>query len=151
MKIPVAGLEVHVVSAAGDLIASPLPGRAAQRQTRSAPTRNGRRRTTRRTTSKHRRGRGVRPVPVSGPRDLTWKQEVELVCPQNRWERCPFYRTSRHGGEYSGAQALVHSVRARVAVMNNNPTKGGTTRPVPHREGAHRDSRTSGSSNTPTT
>ena len=58
--------------------------------------------------------------------DLTWNQEVELVCPNNLLGTVSVYRTSRHGGDYSGAQALVHSVRPRIAVMNNNPTKGGT-------------------------
>jgi hypothetical protein len=58
--------------------------------------------------------------------DLTWNQEVELVCPANLLGTVSVYRTSRHGGDYSGAQALVHSVRPRIAVMNNNPTKGGT-------------------------
>ena len=58
--------------------------------------------------------------------DLTWNQEVELVCPSNLLGLVSVYRTSRHGGDYSGAQALVHSVRPRIAIMNNNPTKGGT-------------------------
>jgi hypothetical protein len=50
---------------------------------------------------------------------------MELVCPANLLGNVSVYRTSRHGTEWSGAQALVHSVRPRVAVMNNNPTKGG--------------------------
>jgi hypothetical protein len=57
--------------------------------------------------------------------DLTWNQEIELVCPANLLGTMSVYRTTRHGTEWSGAEALVHSVRPRVAVMNNNPTKGG--------------------------
>src|SRR4029079_7555421 len=36
------------------------------------------------------------------------------------------YRTTRHGTDWAGSEALVHTIKPRVAVMNNNPTKGGT-------------------------
>jgi competence protein ComEC len=125
-KIPVAGLEVHIVSAAGELITAPLPGvrRAgnplcanAQRKMQDATPNNF---------------ESIGVVVEYGRfryldlADLTWNQEVELVCPNNLLGQIAVYRTSRHGGDYSGAQALVHSVRPRIAVMNNNPTKGGT-------------------------
>jgi len=58
--------------------------------------------------------------------DLTWNQEIQLVCPRNLLGAFALYRTTRHGGDWSGAEVLVHTVRPRVAVMNNNPTKGGT-------------------------
>jgi competence protein ComEC len=125
MKIPVAGLEVHVVSSAGDLLTTPLPGvrrannpvcSSAQRRAQD-PTPNN--------------AESIGVVVEYGRfryldlADLTWNQEMELVCPANLLGPVAVYRTSRHGTEWSGAQALVHSVRPRVAVMNNNPTKGG--------------------------
>ena len=58
--------------------------------------------------------------------DLTWNQELQLVCPQNLLGTFQLYRTSRHGTDWAGAEVMVHAVRPRVAVMNNNPTKGGT-------------------------
>ena len=58
--------------------------------------------------------------------DLTWDQEAELVCPSNLLGTVDLYQTSRHGGDYSGNRTLVHSVQPRVAIMNNNNTKGGT-------------------------
>ena len=125
-KIPVAGLEVHIVSSAGDLISAPLPGvrRAANSLCASAQ------RKMQDATPNNYESIGVvveygrfRYLDLA---DLTWNQEVELVCPQNLLGTVSVYRTSRHGGDYSGAQALVHSVRPRIAVMNNNPTKGGT-------------------------
>ena len=82
--------------------------------------------------------------------DLTWNQEVELVCPNNLLGLVSVYRTSRHGGDYSGAQALVHSVRPRIAIMNNNPTKGGTPDTFRIVKGSP-GSRTSGSFTTPIT
>jgi competence protein ComEC len=125
-KIPVAGLEVHIVSSAGDLITAPVAG--VRRATNSLC------------------GNALRKAQDATPNnfesigviveygrfryldlaDLTWNQEVDLVCPANLLGTVSVYRTSRHGGDYSGAQALVHSVRPRIAVMNNNPTKGGT-------------------------
>ena len=125
-KIPVAGLEVHVVSSAGELMTTPLPGvrrvpnplcANAQRKAQDATPNNF---------------ESIGVVVEYGRfryldlADLTWNQEVELVCPANLLGTVAVYRTSRHGGDYSGAQALVHSVRPRIAVMNNNPTKGGT-------------------------
>src|SRR5688572_29543992 len=82
-KIPVAGLEVHVVSSAGELITAPLPGvrRApnplcadAQRKEQD-PTPNN--------------AESIGVVVEFGRlryldlADLTWNQEIELVCPQN--------------------------------------------------------------------
>lgn len=124
-KIPVAGLEVHVVSSAGDLLASPLPGvRRA-----SNPLCANAQRKTQDPTPNNFESIGVvvefgrfRYLDLA---DLTWNQEIELVCPANLLGTVSVYRTTRHGTEWSGAQALVHSVRPRVAVMNNNPTKGG--------------------------
>ena len=125
-KIPVAGLEVHIVSSAGELITAPVPGARrtanplcadAQRKTQDATPNNF---------------ESIGVVVEYGRfryldlADLTWNQEIELVCPQNLLGTFTVYRTTRHGTDWSGAQALVHSVRPRVAVMNNNPTKGGT-------------------------
>ena len=125
MKIPVAGLDVHVVSSAGDLLTTPLPGvrRANNPQCASAQRR------AQDPTPNNAESIGVvleygrfRYLDLA---DLTWNQEMELVCPANLLGTVSVYRTTRHGTEWSGAQALVHSVRPRVAVMNNNPTKGG--------------------------
>jgi beta-lactamase superfamily II metal-dependent hydrolase len=125
-KIPVAGLDVHVVSSAGDLITTPLPGvrRGSNPLCASAQRR------AQDNTPNNFESIGVlvefgrfRYLDLA---DLTWNQEIELVCPANLLGLVSVYRTSRHGTDWAGAQALVHSVRPRVAVMNNNPTKGGT-------------------------
>jgi len=125
-KIAVAGLEVHVVSSAGDLITAPLPGvrRAANPLCAAAQRR------AQDNTPNNFESIGVvvefgrfRYLDLA---DLTWNQEMELVCPANLLGTVQVYRTSRHGTDWAGAQALVHAVRPRVAVMNNNPTKGGT-------------------------
>ena len=124
-KIPVAGLDVHVVSSAGELISAPLPGvRRASNPLCANPQR-----WTQDNTPNNYESVGVvvefgrfRYLDLA---DLTWNQEIELVCPANLLGTFSVYRTTRHGTEWSGARALVHSARPRVAVMNNNPTKGG--------------------------
>lgn len=125
-KIPVAGLDVHVLSSAGDLISAPLPGvRRSQNPLCAAAQRRAQDNTPNNVESI-----GVlvefgrfRYLDLA---DLTWNQEMELVCPANLLGTVSVYRTSRHGTDWAGAQALVHAVRPRIAVMNNNPTKGGT-------------------------
>jgi beta-lactamase superfamily II metal-dependent hydrolase len=125
-RIPVPGLEVHVVSSAGELATAPVPGvrRAPNPLCASAQRRE------QDNTPNNAESIGVvveygrfRYLDLT---DLTWNQEMELVCPANLLGTFSVYRTSRHGTDWSGAQALVHTVRPRVAVMNNNPTKGGT-------------------------
>jgi competence protein ComEC len=124
-RIPVAGLDVHVVSSAGELINAPLPG---VRRTSNPLCANPQRRTQDNTPNNY---ESVGVVVEFGRfryldlADLTWNQEIELACPANLLGTMSVYRTTRHGTEWSGAQALVHSARPRVAIMNNNPTKGG--------------------------
>lgn len=126
MKIPVAGLDVHVISSAGDVITAPLPGvRRAQNPLCATAQKRAQD-----NTPNNFESIGVlvefgrfRYLDLA---DLTWNQELEVACPSNLLGQVQVYRTSRHGTDWAGAQALVHAVRPRVAVMNNNPTKGGT-------------------------
>jgi len=121
--LPIKGLDVRFVSAAGDLIAKPLPG-AGQANPLCAsytphdpdPTENA---------------RSVGMV-VSFGRfrlldlgDLTWNKEHDLVCPNNLLGTVSVYLTTHHGLNQSGPAVLVHAVRPRVAVMNNGARKGG--------------------------
>ena len=125
MKIPVAGLDVQLVSSAGELITAPVGGGRRNANPLCANVQQKEQDNTPNnfesigTILEYGRFRYLDLA------DLTWNQEIELVCPQNLLGTVAVYRTSRHGTEWSGAQALVHSVRPRVAVMNNNPTKGG--------------------------
>lgn len=57
--------------------------------------------------------------------DLTWNKEHELVCPTNVIGPIDVYLTTHHGLLQSGPAVLVHSVKPRVAIMNNGPKKGG--------------------------
>jgi hypothetical protein len=57
--------------------------------------------------------------------DLLWNNEFDLVCPRNQLGTVDLYLVTHHGLDQSGAPALVHSVRPRVAVMQNGTRKGG--------------------------
>ena len=57
--------------------------------------------------------------------DLTWNKEYELVCPANRIGTVDVYLTTHHGLDQSGLPALVKAVHPRVAIMNNGARKGG--------------------------
>ena len=127
-KIPVAGLDVEVVSSAGQLLTSPVaaaPGagvpnpacRAASDKVQDPTPENY---------------ESVGIVVQYGRfrfldlADLTWNQEEKLVCPNNLLGTFDVYHTTRHGTDWAGSPPLVHSARARIAVMNNGAKKGGT-------------------------
>lgn len=57
--------------------------------------------------------------------DLTWNKEVDMACPVNRLGKVDLLQVNHHGMDLSGAPPFVHSVGARVAIMNNGPRKGG--------------------------
>lgn len=57
--------------------------------------------------------------------DLTWNKEIDMVCPTNRLGTVDLYQVSHHGMDMSGAPPFVNSVKAKVAIMNNGPRKGG--------------------------
>lgn len=121
--LPVAGLDVRIVSAAGQVITTPLPG-AGQPNPLCRdyapmdpdPTENA---------------RSVGVVVTFGRfrlldlGDLTWNKEHDLVCPNNLLGTVDLYLTTHHGLNLSGSPVLVHAVHPRVAVMNNGARKGG--------------------------
>ena len=129
--IPMAGLDVRVVSSAGDVLKTSLPGGGAPN-----------------TSCAGFKLQTVNPVsgqPVGNTEDeqsvgshitfgkfralylgdLTWNKEFDLMCPDNRIGTVDLFVVSRHGQSSSNSQALVHAIRPRVAIMNNGPRKGG--------------------------
>jgi len=126
-KIPIAALDVQVVSSAGELITKPVqgaPGAGAPNPLcRDAKLKD------QDPTPENFESIGV-VVRYGSFRlldlgDLTWNQEHDLVCPNNLLGTFDVFHTTRHGDPHSGAPQLVHAIRARVAVMNNGERKGG--------------------------
>ena len=122
--IPIAGVDVRIVSAAGDLIAAPVPG-AGQPNPLCREFKP-------REEDKTENARSVGMLLTFGRfhmvdlGDLTWNKEHELVCPNNRLGAVDLYLTTHHGLDQSGAPVLVHAIRPKAAVMNNGATKGGS-------------------------
>ena len=126
-KIPFAGLDVQVVSSAGELIAAPMQG--APGAGLPNPLCRDAKLKEQDPTPENFESVGV-VVRYGSFRlldlgDLTWNQEHALVCPNNLIGIFDVFHTTRHGDPHAGAPQLVHAIRAKVAVMNNGERKGG--------------------------
>ena len=125
-RVPVAGLDWRIVSSAGRAIASPLPG-AGQANASLC----GEFKRVADAASPDDNAQSVGSVITLGRfraldlGDLLWNNEFDLVCPRNTIGTVDLYVVTHHGLDRSGSPALVHSVRPRVAVMQNGTRKGG--------------------------
>jgi competence protein ComEC len=122
--LPVAGMQVRVVSADGELIERPLPGggkeNASCANAAKPPvdvTENPRSLGTLITFGKLR---------ILDLGDLTADKEMELMCPMNKIGAVDIYVVSHHGTASSGSPQLVHAIAPRVAIMDNGAKKGGS-------------------------
>jgi competence protein ComEC len=122
--VPIKGIEVRVLTAAGDHISDPLPGAGEANPycagEPSPPVDN----------SENARSVGVlityghfRFLDLG---DLTKKKELELACPNNMIGAVDLFLVTHHGLDQSNAKALVWALHPRVAVMNNGARKGGS-------------------------
>jgi len=130
-KVAVSGLDWRIVTAAGQVITTALPGAGAPNPYCAAF-----------------KAHAVNPVsgqPVGNTEDeqsvgshitfgkfrvlyvgdFTWNKEFELNCPNNRIGTVDLFMASRHGQSSSNSESLVHAIRPRVTIMNNGTRKGG--------------------------
>jgi competence protein ComEC len=121
--IAVAGLDWRIVSSAGEVLKTALPGAgganpscASHQPKDNDPTENAQSVGSVITFGK------FRTVHLG---DLTWNKEFDLMCPMNRIGSADLFVVSHHGQPISNAQVLVHGIQARVAIMNNGTRKGG--------------------------
>jgi competence protein ComEC len=125
-RIAVAGLDWRIVQSAGQSITSPLAGAgAANAATCSAFERKPD------SARPDDNSQSVGSVITFGRfrvldlGDLLWNNEHDLVCPRNMIGTVDLYMVTHHGLATSNSPQLVHSVRPRVAVMQNGTRKGG--------------------------
>jgi competence protein ComEC len=122
--IPVAGLDWRVVSSAGEVLKSPLPGAGkpnpycADYQLHG-PDRDPDNDASLGSVITFGRFRAVHLG------DLTQDKEFALMCPNNRIGKADLFIVSHHGLARSNSRALVHAIAPRVAIMNNGIRKGG--------------------------
>ena len=122
-KIPLKGVDITVVAARGELLATPLPG--ANRPNPACgvalqnddPTENA---------------RSIGFLLTYGQfrfldlADLTHNKELALACPNHRLPLVDVYLTNHHGLDSSNALPFVHGLQPRIAIMNNGARKGGS-------------------------
>jgi beta-lactamase superfamily II metal-dependent hydrolase len=121
--IPVKGIDVQVLSAAGNVIGPALPGAGQPNPACSGPrpdadnTENG-------------QSSGVlitygsfRMLDLG---DLTKDREFDLMCPGNKIGTVDLFVVSHHGTPSSDSAALVRGIEPRVAVVDNGAKKGGS-------------------------
>jgi competence protein ComEC len=121
-KVSVAGLDVLVVTSAGEVIKTPLPGAGGANPY----------------CASFKPGENNAEDPMSVGTyvtfgrfraihlgDLTKNKEFELMCPGNRIGTVDVLLGLHHGVDTSNSEVLVHALRPRVAIMNNGTRKGG--------------------------
>ncbi len=122
--VPVKGLSVKVLTAAGEHLQTPLTGAGQPNPfCASTPKRDA-------DPTENARSLGVlitydsfRLLDLG---DLTWNKELELMCPNNPIGTVDVLLVSHHGLNQSNSPALVDAVHPRVAIMNNGAKKGGS-------------------------
>jgi beta-lactamase superfamily II metal-dependent hydrolase len=124
-RIPIMGLEVEVLTAAGEHISKPLAGAgepnplcASEKAGETDPSENARSLGVLITYGK------LRMLDIG---DLSKQKEMELVCPNNLIGRVDLFIVTHHGSDSSNPAALVHAIRPRVAIMDNGAKKGGSS------------------------
>ena len=121
-KIGFSGLNVLVVTSAGETIKTPLPA-AGKPNPYCAEFKPGQ------NNAEDPQSVGVhitfgkfRTIHLG---DLTMNKEFELMCPNNRLGTVDVLLGLHHGQATSNSEVLVHAIRPRVAIMNNGSRKGG--------------------------
>lgn len=122
--IPLKGVNVDVLSSAGDLFQKAQPGAGSPNPLCDAA------KPKEEDLTENARSVGMlisygkfRMLDLG---DLTWNKELGLVCPNNLIGKVDLYLTTHHGFNESGPAALVQAVAPRVAIMNNGSKKGGS-------------------------
>ena len=122
--IPIRGIEVQILTAAGDEISGPLPGAGSPNPLCAGAMRKEP------DPSENAQSIGMlitydkfRMIDLG---DLTWNKELGLACPDNKIGTVDVYLSTHHGLNQSGAPPLVHALHPLVAIMNNGARKGGS-------------------------
>ncbi len=120
--LPIKGIEVRVLTAAGDHITNPLPnaGEANPYCSGAPPAPD----------DETENARSIGVLVTFGKfrfldlGDLTKKKEMELACPNNLIGTVDLFLVTHHGMDLSNSKALDWALHPRVAVIDNGPRKG---------------------------
>ena len=121
-KIAITGLDVRVVTSAGEVIKTPLPG-AGKPNPYCANYKPGD------NNAEDPQSVGIHMTygkfRTAHLGDLTKNKEFELACPNNRIGTVDVLLCLHHGQASSNSEVLVYALHPRVAIMNNGTRKGG--------------------------
>jgi competence protein ComEC len=123
-RLPLAGVDVTIVSSAGAILGKPLagaaPGATAGCTPAGVPAQE---------TTENPRSLGFllqfgrfRFLDVG---DLTDAPLFSLACPSDRIGQVDVYLVAHHGGADASDPALFHALKPRAAILNNGAVKGG--------------------------
>ena len=123
-RIPLAGLDIEVITARGDVMgkASSLARGAGDNALCGAATKKA--------DDATENGRSIGFLLKFGEfrfldlADLTWNKEMEVACPLNKVGKVDLYLTNHHGVWASNNPALVHALDSKAMIMNNGDKKG---------------------------
>jgi competence protein ComEC len=120
--VPIKGIDVRVISSAGDHITKPFSGGAeANPYCISEPAAE---------EDKTENARSLGVLITYGQfrfldlGDLTKKKELELACPDNILGTVDLFLVTHHGADLSNPKPLVWALHPRVAIFDNGPRKG---------------------------
>jgi competence protein ComEC len=120
--IPMAGVDVRVVTSAGETITAPLPGAGDPNPYCATFTPGTNNVEDPLSVGIHVTFGEFRTIHLG---DLTKNKEFELMCPNNRLGTIDVLLGLHHGQVTSNSEVLVHALRPRVGIMNNGTRKGG--------------------------
>jgi competence protein ComEC len=121
-RIAVKGLDWRVVSAAGEVIKSPLPGAGAANPYCASFKPGENNAEDPQSVASYIQFGKFRTVHLG---DLTKNKEFDLMCPNNRIGTVDLLLGLHHGVVTSNSEVLVHALHPSVAIMNNGTRKGG--------------------------
>jgi len=121
-RLPIKGIDVRVLTAAGEHIKKHLPGAGQPNPACASEPKPPA------DTTENARSLGVlitygkfRFLDLG---DLTKDKELELACPNNMIGKVDLFLVTHHGFNQSNAKALVAAIHPQAAIMNNGAHKG---------------------------
>jgi beta-lactamase superfamily II metal-dependent hydrolase len=121
-KIAMAGVDVRVVTSAGQTIKAPLSGAGASNPYCAAFKAGENNAEDPQSVGVHVAFGKFRTAHLG---DLTKNKEFELMCPNNRLGTVDILLGLHHGQSSSNSEVMVHALHPRVAIMNDGTRKGG--------------------------
>ncbi len=121
-KIAMAGLDVRVVTSAGQVIKTPLPGAGKPNPYCAGFKAGDNNAEDPQSVGIHVTYGNFRAIHLG---DLTRNKEFELMCPNNRVGTVDVLLGLHHGQISSNSEVAVWALHPRAAIMNNGTRKGG--------------------------